>query len=343
MRVAVVGAGIAGLGAAWRLRTVADVVLFEAEDRVGGHALTVDVPLHGADPAVGTWPVDVGFQVWSPAFNPNLAALLKAVGVQPRPLAFSLTSQIGGEVWTSNGQPTAVGARLAAEFERFAVVAGQPLAPTASFGDLLTAHGFSTEFIQRCLGPLISFWWVSRTALLDTPAVLLLPIFAFKALAFDRPSPWAGIEGGSRTTCERLAATLGDGLRLGQPVKRLVRRDDGVRLETGAGAEDFDHVVLAIDAPTALRLLDAPTEAEAAVLGGVRMLRSTLVVHRDPKVMPADKAMWAYGNYVDPNPPGPVGELAGWMTYCPPPPAGAEPVFVTVGEAAPIDPATVLQ
>ena len=67
-RIAVVGSGVSGLSAAWLLSQSNDVVLYEANSRVGGHANTVDVP--------GTGPVDTGFIVYNEKNYPNFTALL---------------------------------------------------------------------------------------------------------------------------------------------------------------------------------------------------------------------------------------------------------------------------
>ena len=91
-------------------------------------------------------------------------------------------------------------------------------------------------------------------------------------------------------------------------------------------------MILAVDAHTALALLDAPSPDEQALLGSIRFERSTLVVHRDAGVMPRDRRLWSYGNYRDEGREAAPGALAGDMTYW----AGGPPVFVTVtGGASP--------
>src|SRR5882724_5630383 len=76
MKVAVVGAGVAGLGAAWSLSRHHDVVVYERESRFGGHSCTVDVPSPN-----GRRPVDVGFMVHNERNYPNLVALFEHLGV----------------------------------------------------------------------------------------------------------------------------------------------------------------------------------------------------------------------------------------------------------------------
>ena len=333
MRVAVVGAGIAGLAAAWRLHPDHEVTVFEAEPRIGGHAWTVDIPLRDGTSGGGTWPIDVGFQLWHPRVNPNLAALMAALGVAPRPIPYHLSSVRDGAVWTSNGQPTAMGAWFADEVARFsALVVQSRLSPLTTFRTFLSEYGFSDAFVQTVLAPLLSFWWVSRTGLLDTPVTALRYLFEQGVLSFSGPTTWCGVEGGSRETCEALSAGFADRLRLGQPVDRIERPRDGVTLRVGGASVEVDQVVLAVDGVTALRLLAVPTPEEESVLGGVRVIPSTLRIHRDPSVMPVERRHWSYGNYLEVGASASVGELPGMMTYAPQPPAGADPIFVTVGE-----------
>lgn len=70
MRVAIIGAGISGLGAAWILRKTHSVSVFEAADYPGGHTHTVDVSLQGVSA-----PVDTGFLVFNDRTYPNLLGL----------------------------------------------------------------------------------------------------------------------------------------------------------------------------------------------------------------------------------------------------------------------------
>ena len=76
-KVAVVGGGISGLTAAWKLRDVADVTLFEANDYIGGHTNTVDIEVEGMEVAV-----DTGFLVYNERTYPNLIQMFKDLDVE---------------------------------------------------------------------------------------------------------------------------------------------------------------------------------------------------------------------------------------------------------------------
>ena len=77
LKIAVIGQGIAGMGAAWLLNQGHQVTCYEAEPRFGGHSHTVEAP--GGD---GPIPVDMGFIVYNEPNYPNLAALFRHLGVE---------------------------------------------------------------------------------------------------------------------------------------------------------------------------------------------------------------------------------------------------------------------
>ena len=104
MRIAIVGAGIAGLGSAWLLQKQGHAVsLYEANDYLGGHTHTVDVTLEGV-----TTPVDTGFLVFNNRTYPRLIALFDELGVGtvPSEMTFSARIDAAGLEWAGTGVTT---------------------------------------------------------------------------------------------------------------------------------------------------------------------------------------------------------------------------------------------
>lgn len=323
MKIAVIGSGVAGLAAAWRLAERHDVIVYERDAEPGGHARTVDF---------GDVAVDIGFQLYHPQHNPNVRALFEAFEVEVEPRAFTLSSVRGEEAWTNNGHRTPLGDALAPEIARF--LRDTPRMARLDMGvslrQLFAERPYSPAFIRTCLLPLLSFFWVSRAALFEMPAAAVASGVREGALSFFAPTTWSVVRGGAREYVRRVAAALGDRVLLSTAAARVERRPDEVIVhDARGGARAFDHAVIAADGATALALLDAPTARERAALGSMRFETSTLIAHRDARVMPRDRALWSYGNYRDRGARDGVEGLHGEMTYCPDPKA-ITPALVTV-------------
>ena len=99
-RIAVIGSGISGLTAAWLLSRNHEVVVFEAEPRVGGHTYTVDVPRDE-----GTLRVDMGFIVFNDRTYPNFNRLLAQLGIgqQKTSMGFAVSDRRTGLEYCGDG------------------------------------------------------------------------------------------------------------------------------------------------------------------------------------------------------------------------------------------------
>jgi predicted NAD/FAD-binding protein len=310
-KVAVVGAGIAGLGAALALSRTHDVVLFEAERRAGGHSATVDIDYHGAPIAV-----DTGFIVYNTLNYPMLTRLFAHLGVATKPseMSFSVSARGGGFEWAGHerrlwklfAQPSnALDPgfwRMLADVARFGRIAPRDLAAGAleglSLGEYLARRGLSDRFRDGYLLPMgAAIWSTPAAKMLDFPAESFVAFFEnHRLLGFDRPV-WRTVEGGSRAYVSAILARLGEGARLGAPVMQVRRDAGGVEIVLADGARArFDAAVLATHADETLRLIAAPSEAERAVLGAVRFSENHVFLHRDASLMPKRRAAWSAWN-----------------------------------------------
>ena len=93
MKIAVVGSGITGIGAAWALKNDHHVTVYESEDRPGGHARTIDIDMGGY-----SLPVDTGFIVYNERNYPNLTNLFASLGVATKDsdMSFSVSDPQSG-------------------------------------------------------------------------------------------------------------------------------------------------------------------------------------------------------------------------------------------------------
>lgn len=313
-RVAVIGSGVAGLTAAHVLHRHDDVTLFEAQDRLGGHAHT-----HRIDEGGRELDVDSGFIVHNRSTYPHLLRLFDELGVSTRPTEMSMSVSCRGcglEYAGARGlrallpgrtRRSPAYLRMLTEIPRFHRAArrlladggtggGRDAGPT--LGAFVDQHGFSRYFTAHFLLPLVSaVWSCPAGTALDYPARYLFVFLNHHGMLSVWGSPrWWTVTGGSRTYVDRVAKNL-HSVRTGTPVLGLARSGGGVRVRTGHGTEDFDAAVAATHADQALRMLEEPTPDQREVLGAFEYSRNRVLLHTDPSVLPGDTTAWAGWNH----------------------------------------------
>lgn len=309
-RIAIVGSGIAGMGAAWQLRNQADITLIEREPRPGGHTNTVWVEEDGR-----SIPIDTGFIVFNHATYPNLVALFEELGVatQPSEMSFSVRHDDSGLEYNGMG-PNKLFAqrrnllnprfhRLVWQILRFFRDARRALAsPTdleCTVREFAHRHQLGNDFLNFYLLPMSSAVWSTEPSrMLDFPALSLIRFFQNHGfLGVTTHHPWFTVTGGSQSYREKLLSHLAP-VRL--PAKVVEARSSGtsasVRLESG-DLLDFDRIIIATHADEALALLAEPTPDEHRLLSPFRYQKNTAILHTDSSVMPRAKRAWASWNY----------------------------------------------
>ncbi len=309
-RIAVIGAGIAGLGAAWALDRVHDVTLYEAADRLGGHANTVEIEDEGRSIAV-----DTGFIVYNEPNYPNLVRLFDTLDVPTETSDMSFSVSIGNgafEFRTRGGgilaQPSNVTRpgmwRMMRDFRRFCREAPEILASSSreSLGSYLDRSGYSDEFRLDLLLPMTAaIWSAGLDEMLAFPVVTLVRFLSNHSMLQIGSRPrWRTVSGGSREYVSRLTEGFRARTRVSTPVVAVERGPDRVVVrDLHGGIDRFDHVVFATHADTTLSILGAgATAPERGVLSAFRFQRNEAVLHRDPTLMPRRRAAWSSWNYV---------------------------------------------
>ncbi|MFQ3622291.1 MAG: FAD-dependent oxidoreductase [Acetobacteraceae bacterium] len=322
-KVAVVGAGISGLSAAWLLRRSCDVTLYEAEPRLGGHADTQCVEVEGEAVAV-----DTGFIVYNEANYPNLVALFDALGIATEPSDMSFGVSIGGGRLEYAGgdwpqlfaqkrnvlRPRFLGMlRDVMRFYREAPALLDGADDVLTLGEYLERNRYGAAFVHDHLLPMgAAIWSASVEGMRTFPARAFVRFFQNHGLLrlTGRPQ-WRTVTGGSRRYVARIAADLGGRVLAGTRVRAVTRDAAGAWVHVDAApARRFDRVVLAVHGDIALRLLDPPTEAERAVLSAVRYQDNAMVLHTDPALMPKRRGVWSSWNYLARGPADETREVA---------------------------------
>lgn len=308
-RVAVIGGGISGLSVAWHLADEAEITLFEADPRLGGHAHTVDLTLDGI-----THGVDTGFLVFNERTYPELIRLFDSLAVPTAPSEMSFSVQAPGLEWSGQSLATVFAQRrnllspgfwgMLADILRFnrlctgMALAGEDAAQQQPIGEFLDAHRFGQRFRDGYLLPMIGCIWSCPTdQMLRFPMGTLIRFCHNHGLLQVNHRPrWHTVRGGSREYVQRLQARLRD-VRLNSPVQAVRRQADRVDVHTARGVESFDEVVMACHSDQALRMLDLPTPAERRVLGAIRYHDNRAVLHTDASLLPRRRRAWAAWNY----------------------------------------------
>lgn len=329
LKIAVVGAGVGGLSAAWLLSKRHAVTLFEADRRLGGHANTVEAPSSQAGAVTA---VDTGFIVYNEPNYPNFTALLNHLGVasQPADMALSVSLDDGAFEYSSFG---ALGLfaqgsnlfsarfwRMLRDVTRFYRNGPKDLAgleaPLTSLDDYLVQKGYCQAFRDDHLLPqAAAIWSTPLAAIREYPAAALIRFFQNHGMmsVFGR-GRWRTVSGGSRAYVRALTSAFEGEVRSGVRVTGVRRTPAGVEVRDANGRiERFDEVVIATHGDTALALLDDPSAEERRLLGAFRYSRNLTVLHTDPGVMPRRKRAWTSWNHIGRRDAPEAGCVTYWM------------------------------
>ncbi len=358
MRIAVIGAGIAGIGSAWLLSPQNTVDVYEAEDRLGGHAYTVDLTVEGT-----TFPADSGFQVFNNRTYPNLIRFFDILGIEWTETDMSFSVQVGTEhiEWSGTNLNTVFAQRSNIVNPKFlSMLAGvlkfsrdadrllaDPEIDTITLGQLIEREGYSAAFIDWYLLPMgDAIWSTPPGLLLQYPAGTFLRFCDNHGLLHVTGKPmWRSVLGGSRTYVERAAENISGRIFEGEPVERVERSGEGVTIVTAKRTERYDAVVIATHPPETLSMLAEPTEAEREVLGAFAYQPNGVTLHTDASFMPDSRRAWAAWNWY-----AETGDatkdmltLTYWLNDLQEMPDGVPPVFETLNENRPFADGSILQ
>ncbi len=306
-RIAIIGSGISGLGAAWAVRDCADVTLFEKDDRLGGHACT-----HTFDYDGTPLNVDLGFIVYNGLNYPNLIGFFDALGVETEASDMSFAvSDPAGWTWASTAGGIFAQKRnlLSPRFHefwqtifRFNDIARAELANggvhDTTLGAWLDRHGFDKAFRENYILPMgAAIWSTPEDRILDYPALSFFQFFDNHRLMHKERPKWRTVSGGSRNYVSKVAEALGGRVHTSCGVSRVHPFGEKVAVVLNHGATElFDHVIFACHSDEALQLVERDYDNPAFYLRSVKYRPNTIYLHRDPGLMPNRKAAWASWN-----------------------------------------------
>ena len=347
--IAVIGAGISGMGAAYALAQHHRVTLYESGATLGGHARTIVAGRNGNQP------VDTGFIVFNYANYPNLTKLFDDLNVPVCKSNMSFGASLkGGEIEYALATLGAVFAqkknllnpkflRMTADILRFNAKGLKAANDTSmTVRDLLAKLGTGEWFRDYYLLPLSgAIWSTPVEQILDFPAYALMNFFENHALLSHKGQhQWYTVNGGSVEYVRRLQAALERrevDIRLKTAVKGVRRNPVGVSVQTAEEAPEFyDEVIFATHSDDSLRLLEDATEFERTQLSAVQYQPNDIILHADPSVMPKNKRCWSSWVYTEAaDKTSDRIDLSYWMNSLQPIPKD-DPHFVTLNTTRPI-------
>lgn len=309
MRIAIIGAGISGLGAAWALAQRHEITIFERNAYPGGHARTIDVAL-----ADRTIPVDTGFIVYNERNYPNLTRLFAHLGVTNQASSMSFAVSAGDLEYAGHARGLFAQKRNLAnlrflrmlrDFLRFGRTAQAGLADgwagEETLGQFIARHRYSAGFIEDHLLPMAAaIWSAPMEEILGFPIASFARFYENHGLLqlTNRPA-WRTVTGGSRRYVERLTTEFAGRVELSNEAISVRRVAEGVEIRDRTGAvRHFDHAILACHADQALSLIEDADLLEARVLGQFRYRANQAYLHSDPSLMPRRRAAWASWNHL---------------------------------------------
>ena len=317
-RIAIVGGGVSGLAAAWALNHHPDRFdfrLFEAQDQVGGNAITADMPQDGG----GSVPFDISVTACIPSIYHHIVLLLERFGINLVDTRFSYSVKYQGRLYAHDFDSD-IREQLQPEIAKFQRILRRlhrigwftrtqskflnALNPFnyISMGTVLNLGGFSGDFRYKVLKPMfVNF--LMATNVFDMPAALFSRYLEF--FDIETSTPMQTWDQGTRRIYEALSAGFRDKIFLGRPVSKVYRDKTGVVVEDADGVrEGFDDVIFACNANQTLMLLDKPTFLERSILSSIRYeseLHNHTVVHSDASVLPDNevKPLTTRSNHIE--------------------------------------------
>jgi len=302
-RIAIIGAGVSGLGVAWALNQHPgrfDFRVYEAQAETGGNAVTADMPQDDGT----SIPFDISVTALIPSVYHHILLVMEQYGIGLIDTRFSYSVKYQDGVYAHDFD-SSIRRELQPEIRKFQKLLRRiqwfgrvnntrsrllnALNPFnyVSMGALLNLGGFSGNFRYKILKPMfVNF--LMATSVFDMPASLFSRYLRF--FNIETATPMQTWDQGTRRIYEELSRDFRHRIHLNRPVRQVYRHASHVVVEDENGnKETFDDAVFACNANQTLMMLHEPTFMEGALLSSIRYeseLHNHTVAHSDASVLP---------------------------------------------------------
>ncbi len=352
-KIAIIGTGISGLGAAYLLNRKHDITVYEKSSRIGGHTRTLTIDYDGTKLAV-----DTGFIVFNEKNYPELTSMFRHlnVPVQKSDMTFAASIREGWLEWGARNTNAIFGQRRNLLRPKFALLIRDVLRFNSAAREVVETHpeltvdgliarlGLGDWFRRFYLLPMSSaIWSCPPCEMMRFPARTLIRFMAnHQLLSASGQHQWYTVEGGARNYVERLTRSFAAQIRTGCAVVEVRRGEGHVSVRDHSGTcETYDDVVFACHGDETLALLADASAEERAALTPFRYQKNVAILHRDTSVMPKSRRCWSSWVYTsDGDVEKPELSVTYWMNSLQNIPH-AMPIFVTLNPKTPLRPELV--
>ena len=312
MKIAIIGSGISGLTAAYRLHERHDITVFEAGSHIGGHTNTRDVTL----PDGSQHAVDTGFIVFNHETYPEFLQILRELDVATlkTDMSFSVANRRTGLEFSGSGlrglfaqkrnwlNPAFLGMlRDISRFKREMQELLEADDPSISLGEFTKEHNYGPMFWENFLAPMGAAIWSSPDGHMgEFPAAFFARFFHnHRFLDTEGQPQWYVIKGGSREYVRKMIRPFEDRIHLNRPVVEIERHDAGVTIRMADGeVGHFDKVILATHSDQALKMLRDPSSDELRILSAFPYQKNLAILHTDTSILPRSRNARASWNHL---------------------------------------------
>jgi predicted NAD/FAD-binding protein len=310
-KLAIIGTGIAGMGAAHLLKEHFDLTLFEKNEYVGGHTNTVNVKEGQKD-----IPIDTGFMVFNKVTYPNLVALFESldVPIKKTEMSFSVQHKPTGLEYNGSGFTglfaqkknlfNPVFLKMLLQIKHFNDNSIKDLESGIyddyDLADYIREKGYGDSFTQKYIIPMSSaIWSTPAEVTLQFPFVTIVRFMKNHGmLGMHTQHQWYTIVNGSETYKKKIIAPFKDKIHTSDGVKTV--RQKGVKAEIvtlDGQTHEFDRVIVATHGDEAYNLLDKPSGLQKELLSKFKYQPNVATLHTDTSIMPKKRSIWSAWNY----------------------------------------------
>ena len=310
MKIAIIGAGISGLTAAYILSKKHSVTLYEKNNYLGGHANTFQVTEKNR-----TLAIDTGFIVFNHINYPNLSKIFSNLNVQieDSDMSFSVHNEKTDLEYNGSSISKIFSQKknifninfllMLNDILKFnknsSTILSAPYSDKITVKEFIEGNNYKKDFVENYLIPLgSSLWSCPKDKFMNFSILFVIEFLHNHCMLVinDRPI-WKTVKGGSKEYIKKMLLDSKNLEIIKKPVRKVVRNINGVLIYADNNKSYFDEVILGCHPDQALNLVKNLDSSEKEILKPFKYEINRTFLHTDTTVLPNNKEIWASWNY----------------------------------------------